>query len=310
MSRSPGGTADGRRGETEASPLEAWVTGARLHTLPAALAPVVAGAGLARAEGALSVPATLAALAAAALIQVGTNFANDYFDHAHGADTDDRKGGFVRVTQAGLVPPGRVRRWMAGAFAAACLPGAYLVWVGGGPILAVGLASIAAGVAYTGGPWPLGYHGLGEVFVFVFFGLVAVSGTHYVNALRFEPGTLLAGAGVGGLTAAILVVNNLRDRETDARAGKRTLAVRLGVRGTRAEYALLLLVAAAAPATGVAALGWSPWTLSASAAVAAALPAARTVLSDRRPEALDGALVGTARAVALYGVLLGVGAVL
>jgi 1,4-dihydroxy-2-naphthoate octaprenyltransferase len=286
------------------------VTGARLHTLPAALAPVAAGAGLARAEGAFSLPATLAALAAAALIQVGTNFANDYFDHAHGADTDDRKGGFVRVTQAGLVPPWRVRRWMAGAFAAACLPGAYLVWVGGGPILAVGLASIAAGVAYTGGPWPLGYHGLGELFVFVFFGLVAVSGTHYVNALRFEPGTLLAGAGVGGLTAAILVVNNLRDRETDARAGKRTLAVRLGVRGTRAEYAGLLLVAAAAPAAGVAALGWSPWTLSASAAVAAAVPAARTVISERRPEALDGALVGTARAVALYGVLLGVGAVL
>ncbi len=310
MSRRPGGAADDRPAGREASPLEAWVTGARLHTLPAAAAPVVAGAGLARAEGGFSLPATLAALAAAALIQVGTNFANDYFDHAHGADTDDRKGGFVRVTQAGLVPPDRVRRWMAGAFAAACLPGAYLVWVGGWPILAVGLASIAAGVAYTGGPWPLGYHGLGEAFVFVFFGLVAVSGTHYVNALRFEPGTLLAGAGVGGLTAAILVVNNLRDRETDARAGKRTLAVRLGVSGTRAEYAGLLLVAAAAPAAGVAGLGWSPWTLSASAAVAAALPAARTVLSDRRPEALDGALVGTARAVALYGVLLGVGAVL
>lgn len=313
----PGRGAGSERPATEApgggrdpSPLRAWVLGARLHTLPAAAAPVVAGAGLAGAQGALSVPATLAALAAAALIQVGTNFANDYYDHAHGADTRERKGGFVRVTQAGLVPPRRVRRWMVGSFAAACLPGAYLVWVGGWPIVAVGLASIAAGVAYTGGPWPLGYHGLGELFVFVFFGLVAVSGTHYVNALRFEPASLLAGAGVGGMTAAILVVNNLRDRETDARAGKRTLAVRLGVAGTRLEYAGLLSLAAAAPAAGVWAGGWSPWVLLASAAVAAALPAARTVMSDRRPEALDGALVGTARAVALYGALLGVGAVL
>ena len=287
-----GGRSDGGPGL-----LRVWVLGARLHTLPAAAAPVLAGAGLARGDGAFAPLPSLAALASALLIQVGTNFANDYFDWVRGADTDDRRGGFTRVTQSGLASPRRVRRWMAGAFAAACVPGAYLVWVGGWPILLVGLASIAAGVAYTGGPWPLAYHGLGEPFVVLFFGFVAVSGTHYVNALRFDAGTLAAGAGVGAMCAAILVVNNLRDRETDARAGKRTLAVRLGVGGSRAEYAALLA-------------GWSPWTLLAWAGVAAAGPALATVMRSRRPEGLDRALISTGRALALYGLLLGVGAVL
>lgn len=288
------------------STLRVWLMGARTHTLPAAAAPVVVGGGLASAEGAFALLPFAAALAGALAIQVGTNFANDYFDYVKGADTDRRRG-FTRVTQAGLAPPERVRRWMAGAFGAACVPGLYLVWVGGWPILVIGLLSLAAGLAYTGGPYPLGYHGLGEVFVFVFFGLVAVAGTHYVQALRFAPDSLLAGAGVGAFTTAILVVNNLRDRETDAAAGKRTLAVRLGVRGSRIEYAVLLVVAAAAPAAGIAWAGWSPAALLATGATAAALPALRTVMTSRDPAALDRALTGTGRALALYGLLLAAG---
>lgn len=288
------------------STLRVWLTGARTHTLPAAAAPVVVGGGLASAQGAFALLPFLAALAGALAIQVGTNFANDYFDYVKGADTEDRRG-FTRVTQAGLASPDRVRRWMATAFGAACVPGLYLVWVGGWPILAIGLLSLAAGLAYTGGPFPLGYHGLGEPFVFVFFGLVAVAGTHYVQALRFEPESLLAGAGVGAFTTAILVVNNVRDRETDARAGKRTMAVRLGVRGSRLEYLALLAAAAAAPASGVAWLGWSPWALMGTAALGAVFPAARKVLESREAAKLDAALAGTGRAVALYGVALGIG---
>ena len=288
------------------STFRVWLVGARTHTLPAAAAPVVVGGGLASAQGAFALLPFAAALASALAIQVGTNFANDYYDYVKGADTEERRG-FTRVTQAGLASPERVRRWMAWAFAAACLPGLYLVWVGGWPILIVGLLSLAAGVAYTGGPYPLGYHGLGEPAVFVFFGLVAVAGTHYVQALRFEPESLLAGAGVGAFVTAILVVNNLRDRETDARAGKRTLAVRLGERGSRLEYLALLAVAAAAPGLGVLWLGWSPWALAGTAAVAAALPAARKVLGSRAAPELDAALAGTGRAVALYGMALGIG---
>lgn len=305
-----GAGGPGDAGGDRPSPLRVWVIAARPHTLPAAAAPVVAGAGFAWADGGFGVLPFAAVLLAALLIQVGTNLANDYFDYRQGADTGERRGGFVRVTQAGLAPPERVRRWMAWAFAAACLPGAYLVWVGGWPILAVGLAAILAGICYTGGPWPLGYHGLGEVFVFLFFGLVAVSGTHYVLTLRFAPELLMAGAGVGALSTAILVVNNLRDIETDARAGKRTLAVRLGIRGSRAEYAALLALAAVAPAAGVAGLGWDPETLLSLGGVAAGVPALRTVATTRDPDRLDRALTGTGRALALYGLLLGAGAAL
>lgn len=286
--------------------LELWIHAARPHTLPASAAPVLAGGGLALADGAFAPLPFAAALAGAGLLQVGANVANDYFDGIRGTDRDKRSG-FVRVTGSGRVPPERVRRWMLGVFALALLPGAYLVYVGGWPILVVGLAGILAAVAYTGGPWPYGYHGLGELFTFVFFGLVAVAGTHYVQSLRWSPGALLAGAGVGAHCTAILVVNNLRDLETDARSGKRTLAVILGRAGTRAVYAALLAVAALVPAVGVAAAGWSPGALLAWAAPAAALPALGAVLRDPEPRALDEALTRTARTLALYGLLLGVG---
>ncbi|HKJ02011.1 MAG TPA: 1,4-dihydroxy-2-naphthoate polyprenyltransferase [Longimicrobiales bacterium] len=286
--------------------LRHWVLAARPKTLTAAAAPVVAGTGLAAFHGGASALPALAALVGALLIQVATNLANDYYDFVRGGDTVERVGP-VRVTQAGLLAPASVKRGMLLTLAAALLVGCYLVWVGGLPIVVIGLASLACAVLYTGGPYPLAYHGLGDAFVFVFFGLVAVSGTVYVQLLAWPPDALLAGAAMGALSTAILVVNNLRDLPTDAKAGKRTLAVRLGLGGTRAEYLLMLAVAAAVPVAGWVGFGWPATALVAEAAIALAVPPARTVLTFADPRELLPALGQTARAVALYGALLGLG---
>ena len=284
----------------------AWLLAARPRTLTAALAPVLVGAGLAAHHGRVALGPAAAALAGAVLIQIGTNLANDYYDFVRGGDTADRVGP-VRVTQGGLIPPGRVRRAMVLVLAAAALPGVYLVAVAGWPIVWIGLASIACAVLYTGGPFPLAYHGLGDVFVFVFFGLIAVGGTYYVQALAWPPDALLAGAGLGALSTALLVVNNLRDIETDARAGKRTLAVRLGRTGTRVEYVLLLAVAGLVPLVGFLAFDWPPTVLLALAAEALCFRPLGAVLSATEPRQLIPALGGTARVVALYGALLALG---
>jgi 1,4-dihydroxy-2-naphthoate octaprenyltransferase len=227
---------------------------ARPQTLPAAVAPVIVGCGVAVALGVFTPAIAAAALGGAVLIQIGTNLANDYYDARRGADTPDREG-FTRVTATGLIAPAAVRRAMIACFALALLVGLVLVYVGGWPIVIIGLASIAAGVGYTGGPYPLGYHGLGDVFVFIFFGLVAVTGTVYVQAVAplagsmpvFPPqGTVppiavIAGVPVGTLATAVLVINNIRDRREDATTGKRTLAVRYGRRVARAEFTLLVV---------------------------------------------------------------------
>lgn len=289
--------------------LEAWIVGARPKTLFAALAPVLAGGGLAIEDEVFALLPFLAALVCAVLIQVGTNLANDYSDHVRGADADGRLG-TTRVTQAGLLSPPSVRRGVAVAFGAAVCLGAYLVAVGGWPILAIGLASIAAGVAYTGGPWPFGYHGLGDLFCFLFFGPVAVGGTYWVQALALPADVLLAGAGVGAVVTAILVVNNLRDIPTDARAGKRTLAVLLGERGARAEYLLLLSAAAAVPLLGVWLYGWPTTALLALAGFLAAPAALRTVFRFEDRRALNPVLARTAVLAATYGALLAVGVAL
>jgi 1,4-dihydroxy-2-naphthoate octaprenyltransferase len=224
-----------------------WLLAARPATLPAAVVPVLVGTAAAVGGGAAPRPGPfVGALAAAVLIQVGTNLANDYFDYRKGADTIARLGP-TRVTQSGLVAPSTVRAATALTFGLAALIGLYLVWVGGWPILVVGLLSILSGIAYTGGPWPLGYHGLGDLFVFVFFGVVAVTGSAYLQTGQLEPFALLASVPVGMLVTAILVVNNLRDVETDRAAGKRTLAVRLGRPATRRQYAVLVLGAYVAP---------------------------------------------------------------
>ena len=288
------------------SPARAWLLAARPRTLTAAVAPVAAGTGLAAYHGVAALGPALAALVGAALIQIGTNFANDYYDFIRGGDTDERIGP-VRVTQAGILRPEQVRRGMVAVLGLAVAVGAYLVWIGGWPILAIGVASVACAVLYTGGPFPLAYHGLGDVFVFVFFGLVAVGGTYYVQGLSWPPDAWLAGGGLGALSTAILVVNNLRDIPTDTRAGKRTLAVRIGPAGTKAEYVLLLMVALAVPPLGIWTLGWPPTVLAALLVAPVSLAPLRTVFSYERAEQLLPTLGQTARVVALYGGLLALG---
>jgi len=286
--------------------LGAWVLAARPRTLTAAVAPVLVGTGLAALHDTLAPVPAAAALAGAVLIQIGTNLANDYYDFLRGADTEERVGP-VRVTQAGLLAPERVRLGIVVVLGAAMLVGVYLVSVGGWPVVWIGLASIACAVLYTGGPFPLAYHGLGDPFVFVFFGLIAVGGTYWVQALAWPPDALLAGAGVGALSTAILVANNLRDIETDARAGKRTLAVRLGPAATKLEYAAALVLAAVVPVLGVA---WLRWPLSALLPLLAAPLAVaplRAVVRHRAAVELIPALAGTARLVAAYGVLMALG---
>lgn len=281
-----------------------WVHAARPRTLPAAAAPVFIGAGLAALRGGFSALPVVAALGGALLIQIATNLANDYYDFVRGGDTDDRVGP-VRVTQAGLVEPAAVKRAMGLVLAAAFGVGIYLVGVGGWPVVWIGLASLVCAVAYTGGPFPLAYHGLGDVFVFVFFGLVAVGGTVWVQTLTWPPEALWAGAGVGALSTAILVVNNLRDIPTDRVAGKRTLAVRIGARASKAQYVALLLLGAAVPPVGVALFGWPSATLATLAVFLGAVGPTRRVLGFTEPTQLLPALGGTARVVALYGVVLG-----
>lgn len=222
------------------STFEAWILAARPRTIPASVAPVAVGTAAAYHDGALAVLPALAALAVSMLLQVGVNLANDYFDYAGGIDSPDRLGP-TRVTQSGLIEPGRVKAGMACVFCLAALMGLYLVFVGGVPILLAGIASIAAALAYSGGPYPLASHGLGDLFVFIFFGLVAVGGTYYVQALSLTPMALLVAVPPGLLITAILVVNNLRDIHTDRRSGKRTLAVILGAGGSRPSMPSCLL---------------------------------------------------------------------
>src|SRR4051794_9169559 len=212
---------------------------ARPRTLPAAIAPVLVGTALAVTETDLRVGGFVAALLGAIFIQVGTNLSNDYSDARRGADTEDRLGP-VRVTAGGLVPPRQVLVATYVSFGLAVACGAYLVYLAGPILLAIGAASILAGVLYTGGPRPYGYEGLGEVFVFTFFGLVAVTGSYYVQAEEVSWEAVVLAVPVGLLASAILVVNNIRDIATDARAGKRTLAVRLGRERARTLYGLMV----------------------------------------------------------------------
>ena len=298
----------GRRSRLKEMPRwKAWLMASRPRTLTAAAAPVLLGTGLAVGRDVFRFGPALAALIGASLIQVGTNLANDYYDHLRGGDTEDRVGP-VRVTQAGIFPPKTVRNGAFLVLGAALLLGFYLVWVGGLPIVLIGLASLIFAVGYTGGPFPLAYHGLGDLFVFVFFGLVAVGGTYWVQALSIGAEVFLAGVGMGALATAILVVNNLRDIETDARAGKRTLAVRIGLVGTKLEFGLLLTVGFLVPVLGVARYAWSHWALSAFAAAFLLIRPTRAVMvysPDSDPQSLSPPLGRTAQAVGLYGLLLG-----
>jgi 1,4-dihydroxy-2-naphthoate octaprenyltransferase len=216
-----------------------WLMAARVRTLPAAIAPVLVGTSLAGFQSVFHPLRFIAALVGAIFIQVGTNLSNDYSDARRGADTEDRLGP-VRVTAGGLVPPGQVLRATYVSFGVAVLAGIYLIAVAGWELLLVGAASILAGVLYTGGPRPYGYEGLGEVFVFLFFGIVAVAGSYFVQVEHLNWEAFALAVPVGLLAAGILVVNNVRDIDTDRRAGKRTLAVRLGRQRTRTLFAVIV----------------------------------------------------------------------
>ncbi|MFC6904338.1 1,4-dihydroxy-2-naphthoate polyprenyltransferase [Halalkalicoccus tibetensis] len=301
---------------------KAWLMAARPQTLPVAAAPILVGVGLALEDGVFALLPALAAFVGAALIQIGTNFANDYYDAIKGADTDDREG-FTRVTQSGLIAPEEVKRAMALTFALAILVGSYLVYVGGVPILAIGLASVASGIAYTGGPYPFGYRGLGDLFVFVFFGLVAVTGTYYVQAaavlaepfpLWIPPGTVTLEAAVASLPVAalattILVINNVRDLETDREAGKRTLAVMLGYRFSRAEFVSLFALAYLTPLWFLASGFGLPVLLPYLTLPYAAL-LVRTLLTRTSGEALNPALERNGKLIAAFAALFAIGLVM
>ncbi|MPZ23621.1 MAG: 1,4-dihydroxy-2-naphthoate polyprenyltransferase [Dehalococcoidia bacterium] len=278
-----------------------WLLAARLPTLPASIAPVLVGTAVAADEGEFRFPVFVATLLAAVLLQVGANLANDYFDFRKGADTTERLGP-LRVTQSGLASPAAVRLAALVTFGVAALLGLYLVSVGGWPVLAVGLASIAAAILYTGGPWPFGYHGLGDLFVFVFFGLLAVPGTVYLHTDTVEGRALLAAIPVGATVTAILVVNNLRDIDTDRITGKRTLAVLVGARATRLEYVGLLALTYLLPAAAWMLGDLSAWVWLTWLTMPMAVYLARAVLAWEG-RALNRALRDTARLHLLFGSL-------
>jgi len=285
--------------------LETWILAARPKTLPAAAAPVIVGTAVALSDDAFRPGPAAAALLGALLIQIGTNFANDVFDFRKGADATDRLGP-LRVTQAGLLTPEQVMTGMLLIFGLAAAIGVYLIAVGGWPILLIGLFSVVSGIAYTGGPFPLGYNGLGDLFVFLFFGFAAVCGTYYVQAGSVSNAAVWASVPMGALITNILVVNNLRDIHTDRAAGKKTLAVRLGARAARIEYGLMLGLAFAAPLLMWLTQMTTPWVLTA----AIALPWARSPFSlvlYQQGRTLNRALAETARLVLVFALFFSLG---
>jgi len=280
-----------------------WVQGARPRTLPAAVAPVAAGTGVAAFEAAASWPRALLALGVALALQIGVNYANDYSDGVRG--TDDQRVGPLRLTASGLARPKAVKRAAHLAFGVAALLGLALVVLSGAWwLLLVGAAAIVSAWFYTGGSHPYGYHGLGEAFVFVFFGVVAVMGTAFVQTETLTWLAFVASVPVGLLATALLVVNNLRDIPGDAQAGKRTLAVRLGARGTRWLYAAM--VAAAFVLALAMALVWTEWIFLTMAAVVVAVPPMGVVLGGATGRDLIPALRDTGRTQLAFGLLLGI----
>lgn len=283
----------------------AWFLASRPKTLWAAFVPVLIGTSMAFADGSAHWLAAACALFGSVAIQVGTNFVNDYSDFAKGADTSERKGP-VRVTQSGLLSPRAVMAGAVLAFTVAAVAGIYLILRGGWPVLAIGILSIASGYLYTAGPRPLGYLGLGDVLVLVFFGPVAVAGTYFVQALEVNMVVIIAGIAPGLLSVALLSVNNLRDIEEDATAGKRTLAVRFGARFARWEYILCIAGAAAVPVVLYGITGDHLWTLACTAVLIASISTFRSLLRGAHGRELIGMLGSTARLSILYSIIFSV----
>jgi 1,4-dihydroxy-2-naphthoate polyprenyltransferase len=282
-----------------------WVLAARPKTLSAASVPVLVGSACAFALGRVQLGPALAALGGALLLQIGANFANDVYDYEKGADTAERLGP-TRAVQAGLISPAAMKRGMYVVFALALLLGIYLTIVAGPIILGIGIVSILSAIAYTGGPYPLGYNGLGDVFVFVFFGLVAVCGTAFVQLGHVPPLALWCSLPVGALATAILVVNNLRDHAQDARVGKRTLAVRWGERAVIYEYGLLLALAYAVPLYLATSATRGRFVLLPLLTLPLGRKLMRAVATERGRD-LNARLAGTAKLLLVFGLLLTLG---
>ena len=291
------------------NPVRIWLMAARPRTLPAAVAPVLVGTALAGLEHVFHPLRFVAALLGALFIQVGTNLSNDYSDARRGADAEDRLGP-VRVTAGGLVPPRQVLIATYVTFGLAVLVGIYLIVVAGWQLLIVGVASILAGIAYTGGPKPYGYEGLGEVFVFLFFGVVAVAGSYFVQAGHLDWQAFALAVPVGLLAAGILVVNNVRDIDSDRRAGKRTLAVRLGREPTRTMFSTVIYLAyVCTPITWL----WgraTAWVLLPVLTVPLAAGVVRIVRSRSDGPSLNGALAQTGMLQLAFCMLLSAGLLL
>jgi 1,4-dihydroxy-2-naphthoate octaprenyltransferase len=301
MSESPS-----RRPPIRPGSLAAWILAARPPTLPAAIVPVLVGTAPAAAIGKFDAAIFIITLLTALLLQIGANLANDYFDFLKGADTGARLGP-TRVTQGGLLAPRAIGIGLVSIFGAASVLGGVLVWSGGWPIAMIGSAAILAALAYTAGPYPLAYHGLGNVAAFGFFGIAAVVGTSWLQLGSIPPEAWLASLAVGALVTNILVVNNLRDHDTDAAAGKRTTTVRFGRGFARTQYVVLLGFAYSLPVT-MAVLGLAGW--GAAALPLLALPLARAPLRavlTQQGRPLNRALMQTARLHMAFGALFAIG---
>ncbi len=286
-----------------------WLLASRPKTLWAAVAPVIIGTAMAQENGKAHWLSAILAAVGAVMIQIGTNFANDYFDYFKGADHSERLGP-TRVTQAGLVKPEIMKRAMIFVFTLAFLSGLYLIWRGGWPILVIGVLSILFGILYTAGPYPLGYNGLGDVFVLIFFGLVAVGGTYYVQALEINRVVLLAGIAPGLFSTAILTVNNLRDINTDRRAGKKTLAVRFGELFARLEYLMSLTLACLVPVLLISMSYGHYYALAATLVLIIAFPSIKTVFKEQPGIVFNKVLADTGKLLLLYSIIFAIGWIL
>jgi 1,4-dihydroxy-2-naphthoate octaprenyltransferase len=287
------------------SPLRVWWMAIRPRTLPAAVAPVIAASALAFYDGMFRWDAALAALLGALFLQIGANLANDVYDYQKGADTSQRVGP-TRVTQAGLLTPAQVKMGMAVVFGLAALCGVYLTLISGWLVIAIGVLSIISAVLYTAGPYPLGYNGLGDLFVFLFFGLAAVAGTYYVHTRTVSLTAVALSVPIGALVVNILVVNNLRDIPTDTLSGKRTLAVRFGADWTRKEYLSLTVLAYLAPLLMALSGLVSPWILLCWLSIPKAIPLVRQIYTESG-RALNRTLAGTGQLELLYCLLMALG---
>lgn len=289
-----------------AEKLKIWIDAARPKTLWAAIAPVIIGTAMAFSDGQLHILSAIITFVAAIFIQIGTNLANDYFDFVNGVDNRDRLGP-IRATEAGLVRPETMKQAFMFVFLLAFLLGLYLIWRAGWPIFVIGVLSILLGILYTSGPYPLGYHGLGDIFVLIFFGPVAVGGTYYVQALDITLPVLIAGLSPGLISTALLTVNNLRDIRTDKEAGKKTLAVRFGVFFTRTEYFMAILIACFVPLVLILIDPDHPYSLAAITVFLIALPSIKAVLFDEIGSELNLVLARTGKILLLYSLVFSLG---